>query len=483
MYLDWDDLVADFDSYSVYRSDDGTEFIEIASGLTASEYFDTTALSGTAWDYYVVAVKSGNESEASNLIEFQESSPIEVFVDFDSFGSDTNSDTAAYTAASGTTWVGLDQGTAATSNLIGASGVATRVGISELSPSAGNRANGYSVGGNHTPLDDGSQTLGTSYSLMRDYHWRNNGTWSYTISGLVPGRPYDLYLYGYGDNDGQNTAFQVDGQLKQTSNPQGLTNLTEGRHYVTFTVVPDANGGVVVNWGSLSQYPSLTDADNNSAFAAANGFQLVENGDAVLQPKNVIAFGGDDSVSLEWDNVAGATGYKVYRSTTRASGYTLLSASLTESSYTDATALNGTDYFYVVTALNGASESFISSEAAATPQSGGSDSDNDGLSDADEIILGTSPSDPDDFFINKSSSVSNSGGNYDISFVINGAQGKYYHIERSTSLLDGSWTPLTTPTLWTWSTGVLDDNTLTATGVPPAAGGKEFFRVVGSDTP
>ncbi len=104
------------------------------------------------------------------------------------------------------------------------------------------------------------------------------------------------------------------------------------------------------------------------------------------------------------------------------------------------------------------------------------DADSDTLSDEDEALIGTDPNDASDFFVATSTSVNPSAGT--VSFVINGAQGDYV-IERSTTLLPGSWTNVAAPVAWTWTNGVQDDLTLEATGLTLDPSGKEFFRAKG----
>ena len=65
------------------------------------------------------------------------------------------------------------------------------------------------------------------------------------------------------------------------------------------------------------------------------------------------------SISLSWDSVEGATGYKVYRNN-------IAVATLTETNYKDANLDSGTEYTYTVTALNGDTESEKSSAVTGT---------------------------------------------------------------------------------------------------------------------
>jgi hypothetical protein len=268
--------------------------------------------------------------------------------------------------------------------------------------------------------------------------------------------------------------FGAGGVTRQTSNPQGLTTLTEGHHYTRITAVASEDGTVVFTWRNGF---GISDADADAGVAILNGLQLVENASAVLQPLYLFASGGVSAVDLSWVALDEATSYKVYRSTSRASGYSLL-GSVLDNSYMDTSATPGVTYYYVVTALNGSDESFFSGEASGMRDLLIADADLDGLSDADEALIGTNPNDSSDFFVAKTSSVTRNGANYDISFVINGAQGSYV-IERSSTLQAGSWSEVGTPVTWTWTDGVQDNLNLSASGVIPTPGGKEFFRAKG----
>jgi fibronectin type 3 domain-containing protein len=468
--VDWDNLLTPFDKYTVYRSTDGVAFSVLAGNLLESRYLDLSAANGTPYTYRVTSTRSGVES-APTPDSQATAKNLEVFVDF---YQNANTDAGAATTVAGTKWNTPGGGVATTSSLLDSIEVPTSVGLKTSGGGTFTAGSGANVGGNKTA---GTETLAQSFNLMVDYAF--DGLKTYTITGLVPERKYDLYLYGYGDTVGQNTGFEVDSIAKQTRDPSGLIALTEGRHYVTFTAVATSEGEIAFKWGIPGNVSSsLIDADAGGGNGAINGFQLLENSSAVLQPVGLIATGTETSVDLLWDDVQGATSYKVYRSATPASDYTLLASSVAIGTYADTTAVPGTTYYYVVTALKGTIESFVSAEASGMRVSLIVDTDLDGLSDADEALIGTDPNDPRDFFVTTSSNVTSAAGNYNVSFVINGAQGDYI-IERSTTLLEGSWVQIGTSVAWTWTNGVLDDLTLSATALAPAPGGREFFRVKG----
>jgi len=78
---------------------------------------------------------------------------------------------------------------------------------------------------------------------------------------------------------------------------------------------------------------------------------------------------GNGEVSLEWDAVAGAVGYNLYRSPVSGGGFVPVNAApLAGTSYTDTGLQNGQLYFYVVVALDAArNASGWSNEVSALP--------------------------------------------------------------------------------------------------------------------
>lgn len=84
-------------------------------------------------------------------------------------------------------------------------------------------------------------------------------------------------------------------------------------------------------------------------------------------PSAMTVTAGDNEATIEWNAVARATSYNIYRSTTQGLQGTKVGASAT-TSYVDSTALNGTTYYYQLTADNAAGEGPPSAQSAgATP--------------------------------------------------------------------------------------------------------------------
>jgi fibronectin type 3 domain-containing protein len=86
-------------------------------------------------------------------------------------------------------------------------------------------------------------------------------------------------------------------------------------------------------------------------------------------PSNLLASPGDGQVSLTWSSIAGAAGYRVYRSSVSGGPYTQVGiATSGETSYMDTGLVNGTRYYYVVTAVGvPGTVSPYSNEASAMP--------------------------------------------------------------------------------------------------------------------
>ena len=84
-------------------------------------------------------------------------------------------------------------------------------------------------------------------------------------------------------------------------------------------------------------------------------------------PTGLATVRGSGRVGLNWNAVAGASGYNVKRSLTSGSGYAVVGGRVTGTNYTDVGLSNNTVYYYVVSDLEGTNESANSTEVSATP--------------------------------------------------------------------------------------------------------------------
>ena len=87
-----------------------------------------------------------------------------------------------------------------------------------------------------------------------------------------------------------------------------------------------------------------------------------------VAPTGVTATAGHGEATIHWDNVAGATSFNIYYSTTTGVN-TVTATRFTNVSnpYIAIGMVNGTTYYFVVTAVNAAGEGPASSEVSATP--------------------------------------------------------------------------------------------------------------------
>jgi aryl-phospho-beta-D-glucosidase BglC (GH1 family) len=86
-------------------------------------------------------------------------------------------------------------------------------------------------------------------------------------------------------------------------------------------------------------------------------------------PAGLTATSANQQVTASWNASSGATGYKLYRSTSAASvGTAVYSGTLT--SFTDTGLVNGTTYYYRVSASNSAGDSALSGQISSTPSGG-----------------------------------------------------------------------------------------------------------------
>lgn len=83
-------------------------------------------------------------------------------------------------------------------------------------------------------------------------------------------------------------------------------------------------------------------------------------------PSNLVVAPGNNSVSLSWSTVSGATSYKVKRSTASGGPYTLLGTTAA-TNYTDLTVANEATYYYVLSSVNSTGEGADSAQVSATP--------------------------------------------------------------------------------------------------------------------
>ena len=173
--------------------------------------------------------------------------------------------------------------------------------------------------------------------------------------------------------------------ISSTSSASGTYTVQDG----------DASNDLSVNSIALSSGASLSDAAGNamSSFSIPADSNL-SNFNAIIinttKPSTPLGFAANSnygSVGLSWTAVSGATGYKVFRSTSTTSGSfaSVATPSASDNSYTDSPA-SVTRYYYYVMSVNSLGDSDPSDTLYAYPskiwyvEMDGHDSDNDGKS-------------------------------------------------------------------------------------------------------
>jgi hypothetical protein len=175
-------------------------------------------------------------------------------------------------------------------------------------------------------------------------------------------------------------------------------------------------------------------------------------------PQNVAAAPGASQIALSWDAVAGATSYTVQRATSGGGPYSELSTGVSDPTYTDTGLADGETWHYQVVAKGFAGDGEVSASVFATTYTAAenwrsenfgttantgnaadsADPDGDGWTNEQEFISGTDPN-------NRASLLKidpmQASGN-DMSLTFPSVLGRTYRVERSGTLLGGSWIPV-----------------------------------------
>lgn len=88
---------------------------------------------------------------------------------------------------------------------------------------------------------------------------------------------------------------------------------------------------------------------------------------APAAPANVATTDGAGEVTVDWDTVAGADTYNVYRTTVSGESYALVAQNIVSNTFVDTAVTGGTTYYYVVRATANGVLSDASAEAQADP--------------------------------------------------------------------------------------------------------------------
>jgi fibronectin type 3 domain-containing protein len=373
-------------SYNVKRSTtsgSGYAIISTAGAVTGTNYTDSTAINGTPY-YYVVsgtnaAGESVNSSEVSATPNF-----VSVYEPFN------------YTTSlpSGT----ASTGTGESGNWTCGTTPAIVTGLTYTGLPTTNNA--LSTGGGRqfvslaTPTGSGTKWVSFLFKCSGD----PGGNWA----GVYLKGDHTTSLWA-GFRGGVNGVLNVFGLATVTSagttttggTPQGTSvniantavhlivmkidfNASGTNDAVTLYVNPAANTSspsvaattsiTNLNIGTISALGINIQGGTTMTideFRMGQTFGEVVGYNPPATPTGLAATPGVNTVSLNWDAVGTATGYKVLRGTS--TGVYTLTNSAPANAYVDNTAVGGTQYFYVVQATNASGASASSLEVSATP--------------------------------------------------------------------------------------------------------------------
>jgi len=226
------------------------------------------------------------------------------------------------------------------------------------------------------------------------------------------------------------------------------------------TLKPSSLGTTNLNSLGKSQFPA--DSNFNGAIdefqihgRALDAAEIAALASPPSSPSGLGAIAGDGQVDLSWNAVAGASSYRVQRSTSEAGPFDSL-AVVGTTAYSDTTVINGTSYRYAVSAIVSVAESARSATVTATPLSpvqawrlahfgttadagnaaDNADPDGDGSTNSTEFRLGLNPN-------NAASRFQATGASAETGFRITWptAAGVSFEVWRSAAL-NGTWESL-----------------------------------------
>lgn len=392
IHLDWDDGTSPiFASFSVYRGTTaGGPYTSIATGLTASEYADTTVANGTTYYYVVRAIDNVVAAESRNSAEVSG---------------------APYAPVAGSTLFAHLDGSVAAS-------VTTDDGdvVSLWADQTANGFNASATGGFGTVLypassqsESGLDGLDMGYtsgapksallwfSPVQQDQWLdfNSGAGALPYGGftlfavvhpgaILGGVSRDVVI----SSIETNFALRYEGgrPLVRLGNAvlQGTAGAVTAGQTVVLAVNYDATTGLLQLWDSESNTTvssTVAAADFSSAASVFLGGSFnpdqymkgmlgevkvyrgvmspsefgSQQADLVFKwiglqpPTGLTASSGSGTVVLDWNDQI-ADFYTVYRGTSEGGPYTPVATNVLTSDYTDATVTEGTTYHYVVSA-------------------------------------------------------------------------------------------------------------------------------------
>lgn len=312
------------DSYTVYRLD-GTSWVSVATGLTATEYVDSTITQGVKYTYLVTATnEAGETAKVGNGVSGK------------NFGTIKTIDAEPIENGIKVWWSTLDGATY------------------------------YEV----------SRKLATEDASAFTVVGKNITSASYNDTTALSGKDYHYSVRAF-DGDGYTATMTADyAQARYIAKPPvSVANIREGIQVTisevggatSYTLTKAVTGGATTSFeitassftdgkytyidkdvtdnGQYTYSAQATDGTLNSAITKCNVFTRLAT------PVLGSVENTDSGIKFSWNAVSGATQYTVYRKT-GTGAFTKLGDSTSATSIVDSSAANGTLYTYTVAAEN-----------------------------------------------------------------------------------------------------------------------------------
>ncbi|MEO7933704.1 MAG: LamG-like jellyroll fold domain-containing protein [Chthoniobacterales bacterium] len=361
-------------SYSVKRgTTSGGPYTTIASGLTATNYTDTSGLSIGVTYYYVVSAtntlgESANSDEDSVVL-----SDLIAYLKLD----ETSGTTAADSSGNG----------------FDATLVNTPTRISGLYGNAVNLASGSSQ---YATLPAGVMNGQTDFTLSAWVKLGSISTWARIFDFGTGTTNYMFLCPAPSTANKMRFAIRTPSVTEQQINSGTIVTTTGvwthvavtlsgsvGTLYINgvvagtnsaMTLTPSSLGSTTLNYIGKSQFndPYLNGAVDefriyNRALTAAE--VLAQATPAPTVPAALTATGNDGYVTLSWPQADAATSYTVKRATVSGGPYATVTngSAVTATTFLDTGLTNGSTYYYVVSANNWLGSSADSTEAFGIP--------------------------------------------------------------------------------------------------------------------
>ncbi len=405
--INWNS-VAGASSYEILRGTTSGSYTSLASGLIGTSYTDSTTANGTAY-YYVVRGFNGLNSPNSSEVAAK---PVAPFTMSSLTPSSSSALQVTWGATAGADAFDVRYGTTSGSYSSTVTGVSSPYSLTGLTPNttyyvvvSGKNAvgtgtsflTGETSAKTKTTAPSGfvaTTTSGTvsltwsttaGASTYKIYRGTVSGTYSllagglavtnYTDSTVADGTPY---FYVVTADNGAESAYSTEVTTKSIASFSliSLNAISPSSIQVTW---PAVSGGDTfdVKYGTTSGTYTTTLTNKTSPFTitglvgATNYFvkvvakNIIGTGSAsnsnelsqttpVGPPVGVLATVGTNQIAISWNAMAGASSYKVYRSTTSGSYGAALATGIVSTNFVDTTVTDGTPYYYVVKTFNGA---------------------------------------------------------------------------------------------------------------------------------